>query len=404
MQRKINNYMPKIPLYMTSIDISKTNGPGVNEREFIPYLLKLTNYKTHLILPQPKFSLPRDIPIEFCTFTQPIEKRNNILSWIRHQISIINCFRKVFAKKQFDYIIMRVGIFPVAYWYLTQFTNREIPYVLKHIGNGKFDVFKKKSIIFQIFSPLNRWLFASLLKKARMADVVSEAQRKSIIENYNNSNKVFFIDNGVNINKFFPKPKKGLKSKLNIENHFPIIGYAGNLAWERGGMQIILALPEIIRDYPNSRALILGDGDKMELLYNKARELEVLDYCIFTGQVDYDQVPDYVNCMDITVSIRYEDTQHASELKVRQYLACGKPVIISPGSNEFVASEGVGFIVDPHNTKEFLNACQKILNLSNQDYLLMSERARSLAINKLSYESKVIEKLNLWEKYTSVSN
>ena len=42
-----------------------------------------------------------------------------------------------------------------------------------------------------------------------------------------------------------------------------------------------------------------------------------------------------------------EDRRAASELKVRQYLACGKPVVISPGGNEFVAHEGLGSVVDP---------------------------------------------------------
>ena len=36
-----------------------------------------------------------------------------------------------------------------------------------------------------------------------------------------------------------------------------------------------------------------------------------------------------------------------SELKVRQYLAAGKPIVISPGSNEFVVEQGFGTVVPP---------------------------------------------------------
>lgn len=394
----IESYKNKSILYMTSVDISKNNGPGVNEREFINYLAKIVNKNVHFIIPSPQFELPDEIPLELCIFTYQHNTRN-IVKWLLHQISIIKCFHLIVAKQKFDYIVIRKGIFPFGYCYIAKKTK--IPYVMKHAGNGKFNIFKEKNFAIKSLYFLNKKLFYYLLKKSKVADVVSESEKKSLLNIYGKNIKVEVVDNGVNINKFIPKSTQLAKHSLNLQKYFPIIGYAGNLPWERGAMQIIQALPELIESYPQIRSLILGDGDKMHILYDKAKELQVLEYCIFTGNVEYDKVVDYINCMDITVSIRYEDTQDASELKVRQYLACGRPVIVSPGSNDFVADEDVGFVVDPYSIDEFINASKKLLNLDKDTYSQLSERARLLAVNQLSYESKVIEKLKIWEKYTS---
>lgn len=382
---------------MTSVDISRIYGPGVNEREFIPYLFKLTGERAFFILPKPEFELPEDIPKGNCLFVFPTRRRN-IISWIHHQLSVIATFSKLSLKHDFDYLVMRAGIFPVAYWYIGKRTD--IPYVLKHIGNGKFDVFKNKNILIQLLSPINRFLFKSLLEGASMADVVSESQRKSILEIYGEKDKVFFLDNGVNTERFFPKNVNYLKEKLDIKSAYPIIGYVGNLAWERGGGQIIESLPHLLKDYPNTLAIILGEDDKASTLKRKAKEVDVLRHCLFLGLVDYEIVVDYINLMDICVSIRYKEAQHASELKVRQYLACGKPVIVSPGANNFVEHQKLGHVVDSDKLGEFIEACQKILSLGTKEYLELSQRSRAYAVKYLSYEAKVIAKIRLWREYT----
>ena len=78
-------------------------------------------------------------------------------------------------------------------------------------------------------------------------------------------------------------------------------------------------------------------------------DLQVAERIRLEGYVPFEKIPQYVNSLDVGVSISIrEDRQVNSELKVRQYLACGKPVVISPGSNEFVLEENFpGLAVRP---------------------------------------------------------
>ena len=50
---------------------------------------------------------------------------------------------------------------------------------------------------------------------------------------------------------------------------------------------------------------------------------------IFTGQVSYGKVPYYCGVMDVCVSPLLKEAGERSPVKVFDYLACGKPVIMS---------------------------------------------------------------------------
>ena len=382
-------------LYISSIDVSNTTGPAANEREFIPGLYKLIGDKSHFVIPKVRNSFPEDIPITSCSFTKYATTKS-LYFWFLHQISIIFTVRKVLYKKKFDFIVMRAGVFPLAYIYVTR--RYKIPYAMKTAGSGEFNVFKGKNIILKMFYGLNIFLYKSLVKRATSVDVVSPFQKKILSEVTGQGHKIIWIDNGVNENRFHPLDVKKTRENLDLERFNPIIGYVGNLPWERGALQIIEALPKLKEKYPNIMGLILGSGEKMGVLYSKAEELGVIDRCVFTGQVPFEEVVKYINVIDIGISQLFEKSQGASEQKVRQYLACGKPIIVSPGSvNSFVEEQQLGYIVDPYDKEAFLDAVDKILSLSEKEYDFISKKARNYAISNLSYESKIKERLSLYE-------
>jgi len=383
-------------LYISSVDVSLTKGPSANEREFIPSLYKLIGDNAHFLIPEPQETLPKDIPVSACTFTIS-HKERKLLPWLFHQLSIIKEVDDILLKNKVDLIVIRANIFAFAYRYITN--KHGIPYTLKTASSGEFQVFERKNILFRALKRLNLNIYKKLVNNAIFVDVVSPMQRDKLRVISGAGEKIQRIDNGVNIERFKPFDKKKCRRELGLEKFDQIIGYAGNLPWDRGGMQIVQSLPKLAKTCPNVGAVILGGGTGMEKLYNKAKKLGVYEKCVFTGKVPYEEVVTYINSMDICVSQRYEDTQGASELKVRQYLACGKPVIVSPGgANDFVDEEGIGFVVDPNDEEQFFKKINFYLNLGHQDYEGISSKARQYAINHLSYESKVLKRLDYWQK------
>jgi len=382
-------------LYISSVDVSLTKGPSANEREFIPILNRILGGECHFIIPKPQDDIPSDLPINNCTFIKSHNERTPI-HWIIHQFSLIIAVHKKLKSEKYDFILARFGVFPFAYWFIAKFYK--IPFAVKHASDGKLRVFDKKKV-WKPLSGLNRYLFKSIIKHAFVADVVSTEQREKIKNLTGEYEKIIWVDNGANIQRFKPKENSNLKVELRIDSDDPVIGYVGNLAWERGADQIIEGLQHLKVTFPNVKALIVGDGKGMETLKEKAKNLGVLESCIFTGRIPYEEVPAYINCLSIGVSLRDKKTKSDSELKVRQYLACGKPVILTPGSNNFVEDAGIGKLVDYNNLDEFTDAITFFLKLSKRDFEIVANKARSYAVNNLSYESKVEEKIGYWKHF-----
>lgn len=383
-------------LYISYVDVSLTKGPSANEREFIPSLYNIKKEKVHFVVPKPEGELPKDIPQQVVTF-MPNSKGKKLIPWLKQQFKLISIVNTLLKNNDFDLMIIRPDVFAFAIRYITK--KNTVPYALKTAGSGKFDVFKRKGLLVRMLYSMNRKVFVSLVRDSVVTDVVSPSQRDSLIQLTGVPNQIYFIDNGVNTERFYIKDNIGLKKNLGLDKFDKIVGYAGNFPWERGGMQIIESLPKLKERFPNIGGVILGNGEKMYLLLNRAKELGVEDNIVFPGNVNYECVVDYINCFDVAVSQRYEDTQNASELKVRQYLACGKPSIVSPSTtNSFVEEKGFGFVVNPIDNVEFSDRLEEILSLEVGHMRKLSEIIRRYAETNLSYDSKVIERLELYKK------
>lgn len=388
-------------LYLSFVDISLPKGPSVNEREFVLALAKHPEVDAKFVIPKPRQAIEDKLPNTHITYiSQAIIQQ--IPKWIKQQKEAVKAVGNLAAKESFDFMIIRGGIFAFAIRKIVR--NSGIPYAMKTAGSGKFNIFKSKNFLIKTLYPLNQKIFKEVINNAFAVDVVSEIQKESLEKITGAYGKIYFVDNGVNTDRFFIKDKETLKRKLSLEKFDQIIGYVGGSPWERGGLQIIEAMPELLKAYPKMGGVIVGGGDKMNILYDKAKELNVEEHIAFIGVVPFDEVNEYINTFDIGISQLYSESQGASEQKVRQYLACGKPVIVSPGAvNNFIPKEGLGYIVeDPYSIKEFADKVRFILESDLYRNTNSSEVIRDYAIANLSVDSRLNERLAIYKKYLEI--
>ncbi|BAY24256.1 group 1 glycosyl transferase [Calothrix sp. NIES-2100] len=382
-------------LYISSVDISIGNGPGVNEREFILSMYNLIGKRAHFLIPQPANKI-EDLPIEQCTFCSP-HKYHNPRYFLSHVISQIKLANKLLETRHFDLLVFRLDLMPLAPLYITQ--KHRIPYAIKTLGQGLMNVIQEKIKWFgNPLSQVNLLLVKKLVQNAIATDCVSKIHVQYLQETLAvEPNKIVWIDNSVNTNRFFPTSTNEARRELGFTQYHPIIGYVGNLPHERGGTQLIKAASLLLSKYSNLGVVILGDGKGVEELRNLAEELGVTKHCIFTGYVPFDRVPIYVNALDIGVSILLPKSYAASEQKVRQYLACGKIVIAStPGSNDFLAPENLGSLVKQDDINSIVNELDRWLCLTEEERMEFSNRAFQYACKHLSVEKSTVDRLEIW--------
>lgn len=161
--------------------------------------------------------------------------------------------------------------------------------------------------------------------------------------------KVELLFTGVDTNQFNPKvDSTKLRKELNLSNDCIVIVFIGTLFEFCGMDRYIEQFPEILKEFPETKLIVVGGGFLLEKLKQLVRDLELEDSVILTGFQPYEMMPQYINLADICINPFQinNTTRDIMPGKILQYLACGKPVIATPlpGMKAVIPDEERGVI------------------------------------------------------------
>ena len=141
------------------------------------------------------------------------------------------------------------------------------------------------------------------------------------------------IPDGVDLKQFSPASEPDLRQRYGLEG-FTVVGLLGSLIWNsRWQMCYGWELIEVIhalKDRP-VKGLIIGDGSGLPELKAQCVARGIEDRIVFVGRVPYDDLPRYINLMDVGLSTQTNDMagQVRTTGKLPLYLACGRLVLAS---------------------------------------------------------------------------
>ena len=145
--------------------------------------------------------------------------------------------------------------------------------------------------------------------------------------------KIKYLALGVDTQIYKPElPDHDLKTKWGIRNGDKVIVFVGTLPNFSGLDRFLHEMPEILREYPNTKFLIVGDGIQKYKLQNIISALNLSNNVIITGYQPYELVPKFINLADVCISTfpNSKTTDNILPTKVLQYLSCGKPIASTP--------------------------------------------------------------------------
>jgi glycosyltransferase involved in cell wall biosynthesis len=211
--------------------------------------------------------------------------------------------------------------------------------------------------------------------------------------------KIEVIGNGVNIRKFYPINDDALllecRKRIKIAPEEIIITFVGNLNKTQGVEDIIKVAPSIIREMNNIKFLIIGDGLLKGDLEEEVKRLRLSEHFIFTGMIDYQEVPIYINISDICILLKRKLKSGWSPIKLYEYMACGKPVVCSRVEGlEFIGLEGAGRVVEPGDLDDLKEALFDLLRFP-ENRVDMGHRGLKIAQERFTWDSRAsnIEKI-----------
>lgn len=150
---------------------------------------------------------------------------------------------------------------------------------------------------------------------------------------------------------------------------------------EKQGVQIVLdAIPEIIKKIPDFKFKVIGTGNYEDKLKERVKDLEIGKYVDFLGKIEKNEnLEEEVakSCVAIAPYVAKLDnwTKYADPGKVKTYLACGVPVLLTdvPWNTEEIERLECGKII----TEETENIAENVIMLMNED---LNQKFRNNAI------------------------
>ena len=174
------------------------------------------------------------------------------------------------------------------------------------------------------------------------------------------------IENAANTRLFRPLDKLESRRQLEIDWESQWIGFVGGLLQWHGVDTVLRALPHV-NGAPPVKLLVVGDGPCRAELEALAISLDLADRVRFVGQVPYEDVARYISACDICVGPFTRERNErigGSPMKVYEYVACGRPVVISrlAGVGDWVERERLGLLAEPDSPHEFAEKMTQVLN------------------------------------------
>ncbi len=211
--------------------------------------------------------------------------------------------------------------------------------------------------------------------------------------------RICVIPNGVDVDFFRPLPRAQALSRSGLDPACRYVIFCGGFHPWSDFDALLQAFALVVRERPDARLLMVGDGPERNRIEETVRRLVLQDTVALTGFVhDRDRVRDYLAAATVALLIYRTDKvsrTSASPIKLTEYLAAGRAVVAVeiPGVRELLEDTGAGIVV-PGSAPAIAAAIVQLLDPERADEL--GAAGRRLAQERLSWRSVIARTLPLF--------
>jgi phosphatidylinositol alpha-1,6-mannosyltransferase len=192
-----------------------------------------------------------------------------------------------------------------------------------------------------------------------------------------------------------------LRSKFGIEEDDKVLVTIARVLPRKGQDTVIKALPEVLKEIPNLKYLIVGEGRYRQNFSELSQEIGVSDAVIFTGGVAHDETINFFDLSDVFIMPnRYWNNKiEGLPNSLIEASARSKPLIAGNhgGSKEAVQHNISGLLVDPESVKDVAQAIITILKDENLA-LSMGSSGRENILKNHTEEGMIANYISAIEK------
>ncbi|RSD35209.1 MAG: glycosyl transferase, group 1 [Methanohalophilus sp.] len=171
---------------------------------------------------------------------------------------------------------------------------------------------------------------------------------------------VYSIPNGYSSN-YKVLDKTECRNRLDIGLDKQVLFSIGNLIERKGFNFLIDAIKHCVKTNPDILCVIGGSGPLKDKLQKQVDGLGLNDNVIFTGFIQEEMLPVWMNACDIFVLPSLSESFGVVQIEA---MGCGKPVVATRngGSEEIVTSDDYGLLVEPGDSQDLADKIEIALN------------------------------------------
>ncbi len=240
--------------------------------------------------------------------------------------------------------------------------------ILKVVGDAAWESYANRVSEFdniEIFQEKKYDFFTELIRKTRSfvaknADTIITPSQylKNIVKGWGvPKQNIQVIYNAL---EQLPEPhvsKEEIKKKIRVEGD--IILSIGRLAPWKGFSALIDIFPELLKENPDFKLIIVGEGEEKKKLELQVEKLGLKDNVKLIGKISHQDIPLYFKAADIfMLNSGYEGLPHV----VLEAIQLGVPVVISNkgGNPELIKDSFNGFLIEYNNKEQIKNKLLKL--------------------------------------------
>ncbi len=241
---------------------------------------------------------------------------------------------------------------------------------------------------------LSRYFEKAIYKRASVIVAPTEETKQILLKDnpFLADKKVKVSANSVDLENFdAQRLQPSLTDKYKKPDNFLVV-YTGTLGLQQG-MTTLIEAAKILRDKKKILFLLVGEGVDKELI-GKDKKKFGLDNLIFSPAVSYGEIPSILSKADAGLALlkknRYQDA--ALAVKTFDYMAAGKPVIVSGGEamRKMIEENKVGFWSLPEDPQALVETISQMANLSKEELIRRGKNGRNL-VEKFFNKKKQVE-------------
>ncbi len=176
---------------------------------------------------------------------------------------------------------------------------------------------------------------------------VSYAMQQDLAKHGWPTSKISVVWNGVDANRYDPQKVheediRTIRQRYGIPQDWNMILFVGRLAWVKGVRNILQAMPSVLKEYPNTKLVILGKGEEQRDIVETADRLNIKDNIVYR----FDFVPEQERILHYAAAdlCVFPSTYEPFGIVSLEAMAMEKPVVVGArgvvGFKEQVVNSG----------------------------------------------------------------